>query len=188
MIENYSASSLKLLLKDKEEYEKRYKLSLFFRHTNEYEKTGNMFHKLIYYYLNGFDIEKIINNLNGKDKEIWQKFIESGILKENYIAVEQSFSIKEKEVNEFFLNGRFDAILKEGDTYIIYDWKSENIPKDPENDIQTIVYMYSASKLFNTENIKIRYVSIKKLETCEVSYDNGMNYKKMISDIVAQDN
>ena len=74
----------------------------------------------------------------------------------------------------------------ENDFYTIYDWKSENLPKDPENDIQTTVYLYSASKLFNTENIKITYASIKNLETHEVAYDKNKDYEKIITGIVSK--
>ncbi len=187
MIESYSASSLRLLQKDKEEFKKKYKMSLSFKHTNEFEKTGNVFHKLIFYYLKGFDVSKMVQKLSDDNKEVWENFIQSGILKEKYESVEQTFWIKEKSDKDFFINGRYDAILKEDNSYIIYDWKSENIPQNPEDDIQTVVYLYSASKLFKTENIKIRYVALKKLEMREVLFDKNKDYQKIINDIVSND-
>ena len=112
MIKNYSASSLKLLQKSKKEFDERYKLSLYFRHTNDFEKEGNKFHALICYLLKGFDVSEMVKNLNDSESEVWNKFITSRILKENYIGIEQSFLVRVQNNLEYFLNGRFDAVLK----------------------------------------------------------------------------
>ena len=83
----------------------------------------------------------------------------------------------------YYLTGRFDAIYKD-ENYIIYDWKTLNIPKNAEEDLQTIVYLYCASKIFNTQNIKIRYVSVEKSDFKDIEFKDCEIYKKRIDEIV----
>ena len=59
-----------------------------------------------------------------------------------------------------------------------------NLPKDAESDIQTVVYLYAASKLYKTENVSITYVSLTKNESKTVSFDPEFNYLSRISGIV----
>ena len=84
----------------------------------------------------------------------------------------------------YYLTGRFDALYKKGDEYIIYDWKTLNLPKNPSYDLQSVVYMYCASKIFNTKNIKMRYLSLEKLDIVEVDYLNDEKYKERIEKII----
>lgn len=101
----------------------------------------------------------------------------------------------------FYLTGRFDAVLKEEPIFEsklengaakkapapliqIFDWKMTNLPDNPECDIQTIVYLYAASKLYRSENISITYVSLATEKSVKISYDNGQDYLNRIAKIV----
>lgn len=103
-------------------------------------------------------------------------------------------------VNIFYLTGRFDAVLycdnKNNDAannatdtikaprVEIYDWKMVNIPENPESDIQSLVYLYSASKLYKSKNVSITYVSLTKNESVTVKFDPEFGYLSRISEIV----
>ncbi|MBQ8636220.1 PD-(D/E)XK nuclease family protein, partial [bacterium] len=131
-------------------------------------------------------ISKMLLELSEKEIAIWKNL--ETILKEkkdNFINTEYSFLIKD-ELNSwnYYLTGRYDAIYKENDEYIIYDWKTLNLPKEAQNDLQSIVYLYCANKIFNSEKIKMRYLSIEKLDFIDVSFDSVQKYKNRIDSII----
>ena len=119
---------------------------------------------------------------------VWKKL--EDVLKDkknNFIKTEYPFLIKE-ELNSksYYLTGRFDAIYQENDKIIIYDWKTLNLPKNPTEDLQSVVYLYCASKIFNTKNISMKYLSIERLDFIEVLFQNENEYKQRIDKIVSK--
>lgn len=142
---------------------------------------GQELHKLIYYYIKKFDIKKIENNLDEAKRNLWEKIKNSEILNKNFVLSEESFLIK---LGNYFLDGRFDAIYKENGEYTIVDWKTKHIPQNPKDDIQTIVYLYCASKLLKTEKIKMKYVTLTSLETAEIQFEDEKEYEKRILGII----
>ena len=97
----------------------------------------------------------------------------------------QKASKIEKNTDIFYLTGRFDAVLLNKNPQIqIYDWKTINLPKSPKDDIQTIVYLYAASKLYKTNNILITYLSLSKDENIAIAYDSAEDYLSKIINIV----
>lgn len=189
-MDTFSANSLKILQISKAEFEKKFIDKIELIEENKDAILGNKFHSLICYYLKNYNIKKFENSLLNEEKELFLKIKNSKTMaiakntSEKYI--EQPFFIKEFLNNKpFFLTGRFDAILKMEDKYIILDWKTKNLPKDANNDIQTIVYLHCASKLFNTKNIEMIYYSLYNDEEKNVKYnENGIfEIKKIISKI-----
>lgn len=185
-IDTFSAHSLKILDKSVEEFKNKFihNLSLFKKDPRT--TLGQKFHALICYYINNFDVSKLIEDLNKQEQNIWKNL--ENILKdkkENFIHTEYPFLIK-NELNKwnYYLTGRYDAIYKENSQYIIYDWKTLNLPKNPQDDLQSIVYLYCASKIFNTEIIKMRYLSIEKLDFVDINFESTQKYKNRIDSII----
>ena len=188
IIDTFSANSLKILDRSIEEFKNKYVYNLSLFQKDQRTTLGQKFHNLICFYIRGFDVSKIISELTFDENIAWQKL--KDILKDkkdNFIKTEYPFLIKE-ELNSkpYYLTGRFDAIYKENDCYIIYDWKTLNLPKDAESDLQSIVYLYCASKIFNTANIKIRYLSIEKLDFLDINFSKCEIYKKRIDEIISK--
>ena len=185
-IDTFSANSLKVLDRSFEEFKNKYIYNLFLNKKDERAVLGQKFHNLICAYLKGFDVSKIILELDENEIEIWQKLkITLEEKKEYFIKTEYSFLIKEElRDNFYYLTGRFDAIYKENDEYIIYDWKTLNLPKNPEEDLQSIVYLYCSNKIFKTKKIKMRYLSIEKLDFIDVAFGNIGKYKERIDKII----
>lgn len=185
-IDTFSAHSLKVLEKSLEEFENKfiYNLSLFKKDPRAL--LGQKFHNLICAYLNDFNIEKMSMELNEDELIIWKNLVKVLETKKQYfIKTEYPFLIKCSLEDEFYyLTGRFDAILQKDNEYIIYDWKTLNLPKNPENDLQTITYLYCASKIFNSTNIKIRYLSIEKLDFIDINFRDEKIYKQKIDEII----
>ncbi len=182
----FSVNSLKLLEKNEQEFINKYILHLDFLNKNEPAKMGERLHGFICYYLRGFNMNKIYNSLEQKEKEILQNVLKLDIFsqKEKFIKTEEGFLVKVKgDKFNFYLTGRFDAIYKDNDGYIIFDWKSKNIPQNPQEELQSVVYLYCASEIFNTQNIKIQYLSLEKQTSTTVELKDKNQYLKRICSI-----
>ena len=182
----FSVNSLKLLEKNEQEFINKYILHLDFLNKNEPAKMGERLHGFICYYLRGFNMDKIYNSLEQKEKEILQNVLKLDIFsqKEKFIKTEEGFLVKVKgDKFNFYLTGRFDAIYKDNDGYIIFDWKSKNIPQNPQEELQSVVYLYCASEIFNTRNIKIQYLSLEKQTSTTVDFRDKNEYLKRICSI-----
>ncbi|MBQ4646425.1 MAG: PD-(D/E)XK nuclease family protein [Candidatus Gastranaerophilales bacterium] len=185
-IDTFSAHSLKILDKSIEEFKNKfiYNLSLFKKDPRA--TLGQKFHALICYYINNFDVSKLVEDLNEQEQIIWKNL--ENILQEKkkgFVKTEYPFLIKnELKGKNYYLTGRYDAIYRENNQYIIYDWKTLNLPKNPKEDLQSIVYLYCASKIFKTQNIKMRYLSIEKLDFVDVEFESCEKYKNKIDSII----
>ena len=190
MINTFSANSLNVLDKSCEEFNKKYVLGLDFLEKNAEAELGNKFHALICYLLKNQNYEIFEYALSSDEISIWEKIKNSEIISfaknsdEKY--VEQPFYIKENlNKKVFYLTGRFDAVVKNGGKYTILDWKTKNLPKNPEYDLQTIVYFEAAKKLFKTENIEMVYYSLIDKKEAKIFYsDNSERIKNIISKII----
>ena len=202
----FSANSLKILDNDPAAYKLKYKDGLFLNPDSSSTKAGQNLHNFLCFYLKGFYMAKIEASFSKKDREFLENIKEFNAVKTLKNApekdIEQSFLIRciRKQEQEFYLTGRFDAVLccgsKDGGTASsavgaikapkveIYDWKMVNVPKKPEGDIQSIVYLYAASKLYKTRNVSITYVSLAKNESKTVYFNPEFNYLEKISNIV----
>lgn len=189
MRDTFSANSLKILDFDVNEF-KRYDEGLELIKVSEETNEGNRFHGLICYFLKGFETEKFENSLNSFEKEVWER-VKSGevfefIKNSRKKFVEQPFFIKEDlEGKPFYLTGRFDLVVENDGKYTIFDWKTKNLPKNPEDDIQTRVYLEAAKKLFNTENIEMIYYSLIDGISVKIDFKEGNlnRIKKIVSKI-----
>lgn len=185
-INTFSANSLKVLDRNIDEFIDKYIYNLSLYKKDPRSDLGQKFHSLICSYIKGINTDKIALDLNEKERIIWNNL--KSVLsnqRENFIKTEYSFLIKEQLNDKFYyLTGRFDAVYKDGAGYIIYDWKTLNFPKEPENDLQTIVYLYALSKIYNTKNITMRYLSIERLDFIDIKFKNENDYKKRIDEIV----
>ncbi len=186
MIDTFSSNSLKILDKDINEFKNKFIDNLTLFKNDKRALTGQKFHSLICACIKGFDTEKFEKSLEKDELRNWLNLKEKIERKRNnFIKTEYSFLVKNILNNKpYYLTGRFDAIYKENDNIIIYDWKTLNIPKNPEEDLQTIVYLYCAEKIYKTKNIKMKYLSIEKQISSEIDYKNKELYKKRIEDII----
>lgn len=190
MINTFSANSLKILDKSVDEFKEKYILNLYFIEKNEEAVLGNKFHALICCLLKGQNFKKTETALSNSEKEIWDKIKNSDIINFAILSeekfIEQPFFIKENLNNKpFYLTGRFDAVIKNGEKYTILDWKTKNLPKNPEFDLQTIVYFEAASKLFKTENLEMIYYSLVDEVEIKIPYSNNLRkIKEVVSKVI----
>ncbi len=188
--DTFSANSLKILEKSTEEFRLKYIENLYLTPDSSQTKAGQNLHNFLCFYFKNFDTSKIEAAFNKEDKDFINGIKEFNAIKTLKSAhakhIEQPFLIKCIPENFccFYLTGRFDAVLTNGGEIKIYDWKTASLPKNPENDLQTVVYLYAASKLYGTENISIEYVSLTKNGSVKINYTPEFDYFKRIFDVV----
>ncbi len=188
-LDTFSANSLKVLERDFEEFKNKYIYNLTLFKRDERALLGQKFHSLICAYLKNFDTQKMILELNEKENNIWLKLKEKlEDKKNNFIETEYSFLVKcalnNRADKPYYLTGRFDAIYKDIEGYVIYDWKTLNLPSNPYEDLQSVVYLYCASIIFNDTNIKMRYFSIEKLDFIDVEFKSQTFYKQRTDKVI----
>jgi len=149
-----TSGMLKTFLECPQKYNLIYNEQVEIPSDTEFSDIGKKIHALINYKFKGFDIRKQLQSLhlpeNKTLSDLWQNFL--------------SFEVNEVEKSEFtftvpfnkkiILTGRVDAIRKVNNNYEILDWKTGNSKNiNPENDMQTVMYLYSIYKLFSCQGL-----------------------------------
>lgn len=178
---------------------------------------GKKIHALAHYYLRGDDISKLEKDLNAEEKEVWESLKQNEYFQKSYVNSEYNISCK---VGDYWIGGRIDAIVKDTptpapspigrgeSTYYILDYKTGQIPKNPEYDFQTAVYLLCLLKKLEksneittplsstrndmslranevsvaiASNIKFVYIDLKNNQNCVIDFDK--DYINLITDI-----
>lgn len=157
--------------------------------TSYFEK-GKKVHALANYYLRGDDISKLEKALNAEERKVWENLKQNEFFQKSYVNSEYNLSCK---VGEYWIGGRLDALVKDTHplapspegrgnipVYYILDYKTGQIPKNPEYDYQTMVYLLCTSKKFG-KNIKFVYIDLKNNQNCVIDFNK--DYEKLILEI-----
>ena len=155
---------------------------------------GKKVHALANYYLRGDDISKMEKALNSEELKLWQILKQNKFFNKTYVNSEYNLSCK---VGNYWVGGRLDALMKdnlsskgegdsicEGGGYYILDYKTGSIPKNPEYDYQTSIYLLSASKMYG-KNLKFIYIDLKNNQNVliDFSLEKEQEYEKMLIEI-----
>ncbi len=134
---------------------------------------GKKVHALAHYYLRGDNIDKLEQALSSSEKQIWQNLKTNPYFQKTYVNSEYNLSCK---VGSYWVGGRIDALMKElqdnnSFNYYILDYKTGTVPKNPEYDYQTMVYLLCADKLLQEyNNLKFIYIDLKNNENCIIDF------------------
>ena len=168
----FSPNMLKTFEECPKKYEFRYiqKLSVPLE-TKVFEK-GKKIHALAHYYLRGDDIEKMLSALNEEEASIWQKLINNEYFQKKYVNSEYNLNCR---VGDYWIGGRLDAFMKSDNYYYILDYKTGSIPKNPETDFQTIIYLLCAKEILqkgwgNNFNLNFVYIDLKNNKNILIPY------------------
>lgn len=148
--------------------------------SNLFEK-GKKVHALANYYLRGDDISKMEKALNSEELKLWEILKQNEFFNKTYVNSEYNLSCK---VDNYWIGGRLDALMKDDKNYYILDYKTGSIPKNPEYDYQTITYLLCASKMYG-DNIKFVYIDLKNNQNSIIDFNTAkaQEYEKRITDI-----
>ena len=153
-------------------------------------ETGNTLHNLINFYLRGMDISKLIASLSKNEKLLWNNFINSEIKNLKYIASEYTFNLK---IDEYWLTGRIDALMQNGENYVILDWKTGE-KFTPENvKFQTTFYLFCMYEILKAKNyikkpeqLSLHYINLSAGSSVKILFDENLyiQYKNQILDLI----
>lgn len=134
-----------------------------------FEKGKNI-HALANYYLRGTDISSLLPALSDEEKQIWGRLLNNEFFQKTYVNSEYNLSAK---INDFWIGGRLDALMRDGDDYFILDYKTGAIPKNPEYDYQTMVYLICADRVLKVYNsLKFVYIDLKNNKNYVINFDS----------------
>ena len=170
MINNFSPNMLKTF----DECQQKF----FFRYVQKFSvpqraimfEKGKKIHALANYYLKGENIEKMANALNEDEKKVWEMLKSNDYFKSNVVNTEYNLSCK---IDKYWVGGRLDAFMSDGQNYLILDYKTGNIPQNAQQDFQTIVYLLCADRFLSKKggysSLKFVYLGLKNDEEKEIT-------------------
>lgn len=126
---------------------------------------GKNIHALASYYLRKENITKMEESLSGEEKNVWNYLKNIEYFSYETIGTEYNLSFK---LNNTFLGGRLDALVKKDDTFYILDYKTGSAPKKPEYDFQTMIYLLAVKEFFKTNNINFVYIDLKNKKEVQI--------------------
>lgn len=174
---NFSPNMLKTFETCPQKYWFKYVQKISVPQKSSFFEKGKKVHALANYYLRGDNISKLETALNTDERIVWENLKQNEFFKKNYVNSEYNLSCK---IGEYWIGGRLDALVKDENFYYILDYKTGQIPKNPEYDYQTMVYLLCASKKFG-RNIKFVYIDLKNNQNCIIDFDK--NYETPILEI-----
>lgn len=131
-------------------------------------KLGRDIHSMVYYKLRGLSLAKIEQNLDEVTNKHWENLKSNQLLQNKLVCAEWGFDVPIDE--DYWVNGRIDAVFRQGAEYIIADWKTgQSLPYAPEESYQAMIYMWAFYKCqddlgieFEPEQLKFIFVSTEK--------------------------
>lgn len=143
---------------------------------------GKKIHALANYFLQGVNISRIETALNDEERILWNLLLENPYYRKDCLKSEFPLSIK---IGDYWLGGRIDAIVHDYENYFILDYKTGSIPKDPEYDFQTMVYLLAVDKyLKNYDSLSFVYIDLKNKKNHLIQFSK--NLKLEYEDNIAQ--
>ncbi len=137
---------------------------------------GKNIHAIASYFIKGFDVAKLEEALTSTEKEIWEYLKNTKYFSYEFINSEYQISFK---LDENWFGGRLDALVKNGDDYYILDYKTGAIPKNPEYDYQTMIYLLAVDRLLNPKykSLNFVYLDLKNKDEKFIKFSDDFREK-----------
>lgn len=133
---------------------------------------GKKIHAIASYYIKGFDVSKLENALNETERKIWNYLKSTEYFKYEFLKSEYQLNMK---INECWIGGRLDALVKDENNYYILDYKTGEIPKNPELDYQTMIYLLCADKkIKNYDSLSFVYLDLKNNSEYKIQFTDEL--------------
>lgn len=145
---------------------------------------GKKIHALANYFLKGVNISRIETALAPAEAEIWHTLLDNPFFQKDCLQSEYQLSCK---IGEFWIGGRLDAVVHDYEQYYILDYKTGSVPKNPEYDYQTMIYLLSMDKLLNGkyESLSFVYINLKEKNNYVIEFNDKLrlDYQERIINI-----
>lgn len=157
----YSANMLKTYKVCPQKYRLKYVERFSLPQKFEVFERGKKIHALAYYYLKGDDTSKMETALTSDESAIWKQLRANEFFNMKTYRAEFDLNCK---IGRFWVGGRLDAVVTDGaGNYYILDYKTGAVPKNPQEDLQTLVYLAAldAHLKGNFKSLKFVYIDLK---------------------------
>ena len=147
---------------------------------------GKKIHAIASYYIKGFDVSKLENALNETERKIWNYLKSTEYFKYEFLKSEYQLNMK---IAECWIGGRLDALVKDENNYYILDYKTGEIPQNPEYDYQTMIYLLCADKkIKNYDSLSFVYLDLKNNSEYKIQFTDELKamYKEKLSKTLKQ--
>lgn len=147
---------------------------------------GKKIHAIASYYIKGFDVSKLENALNETERKIWNYLKSTEYFKYEFLKSEYQLNMK---ITEYWIGGRLDALVKDENNYYILDYKTGEIPKNPEFDYQTMIYLLCADKkIKNYDSLSFVYLDLKNNSEYKIQFADKLKtmYQEKLLKILKQ--
>jgi hypothetical protein len=119
-------------------------------------RLGRDVHKLLDYQARGLDCALLLENAPMDVRVSWQKLMSHPVAHLPIIANEWAFHVPmdadsgNSSIRDW-LTGRIDRVARRGDDVLVIDWKTgTGVPRNPEIDWQTRLYLYALLEVAQT--------------------------------------
>ena len=141
-------------------------------------RLGTQVHKLMDFQARELSCQDVLRDADTDVLTTWKKLMEHPLAHLPVLANEWAFLVP---VETFWLTGRIDRIAQKGDQILIIDWKTgTGIPKNPQEDWQTLVYLYATVETFqdlglsnlSPEDVQFVYLQVStEIREVVIPYD-----------------
>lgn len=133
---------------------------------------GKNIHNLASYYLRGNDIDKYVVQLSEKELVYWNRLKKTPYFNYEIVGVEKSLSMK---VDDYWIGGRLDAIVKSKNDYFILDYKTGGVNSDKTYDFQTMVYLLLCDELYeDSSSLTFVYLDLKNNKEVKIFFTKDL--------------
>ena len=144
---------------------------------------GKKIHALANYFLQGVNISRIETALTQEEKDVWNLLLGNQFFQKDYYNSEYQLSCK---IGDYWVGGRLDAVVFDNDYFYVLDYKTGSIPKTPEFDYQTMIYLLSLdAHLNNYSGLAFVYINLKDKKNYVIPFNDiaKSEYTKRILEI-----
>ncbi|MCM1339743.1 MAG: PD-(D/E)XK nuclease family protein [Muribaculaceae bacterium] len=183
MLTNYSPNMLKTYKTCPRKYYYRYIENIVVPKSSLPFEKGKKIHALANYSLQGINISRIETALSDAEKEVWASLLNNSYFGKTSVQSEYTLTCK---IGEYWVGGRLDAVVKDGENYYILDYKTGSIPKNPMYDFQTMVYLLCLDKVLRTyDSLSFVYIGLKNNKDYVIGFNPGLKseYENLIEDM-----
>lgn len=168
----YSPAMLKIFEQCKKKFEYKYVKGISIPVDTSKMQQGKNIHALANYYLKNYNIDKLEKALTPDEETLWNAL--KNIKKFQYEYLESEYNLTSK-IDKFWISGRLDALVKNNKDYYILDYKTGQIPQNPQYDYQTIIYLLMVNKLIkNYSSLNFIYIDLKNQKTTEIKFTDKL--------------
>lgn len=133
---------------------------------------GKKIHALANYYLQGINISRIETALSETETHLWQSLLHNPFFQKNCYKSEYPLSCR---VGDYWVGGRLDAVVKDDEKYYILDYKTGAVPKNPEYDCQTMIYLLCLDVLLKPETPPaFVYIDVKNTKNYVIEFNQTL--------------